>query len=69
MEELNAEMKKCPLCGAEVGTRVLWIEKLNQYGFSHCCYHNGSEEPTVFISIYADTKEEIVERWNNRISE
>lgn len=59
-------MRNCPFCGGEalpMPTRLRFVQKLKQWAFYHYCPSKG-ERDMLTISIYADTKEEIIEQWN-----
>lgn len=64
------EMKNCPFCGKKVEARLPFLgsfvdEGKQRWDFSHHC-NFGSSELTVTIDCWGDTKEECIERWNNR---
>lgn len=65
-------MKPCPFCGKKVEARIPFLTPffdpdLNKmrWDFSHHCSF-GSNELTVTIDCWGDTKKECIERWNNR---
>ena len=54
-------MRKCPFCKASVQLSfpyLVFLEKTNKWTFVHHC----DEQSSVVLS--ADTKEEIIARWN-----
>lgn len=55
-------MKNCPFCGREVKPCFPYMMKMEDktFSFLHACNKQMS------ILIYADTEEEVVEKWNKR---
>lgn len=64
--ELLKKLRPCPFCNSEHTDHWTWISKLEddkRYMLNHYC----KPEPTGYdrvISIYGDSPEECVERWN-----
>jgi len=64
-------MKPCPFCGKKVKAEAPFLNFFTdsdnklRWDFSHHC-NFGSSELTVTIDCWGDTKEECIERWNNR---
>ena len=68
-------MKPCPFCGKKVEARTPFLgsffdSRANKYrwNFNHHC-NFGSEELTVTIDCWGDTKEDCIEWWNGRVGE
>lgn len=58
-------MMKCPFCGAEVDFSYPYLMKFDEgsWNFHHSCTRDPNKL-SVVISIYGDTKEEVMEKWN-----
>lgn len=67
----KTEMRDCPFCNAKISSEfpdMMFVEGLKKYVFTHACnYVNGAH--TVFVSIYGDTEEEAINKWNGIIPE
>ena len=60
-------MKPCPFCGKKVEARFPFISEIKADGtwnFNHHCNFGG--ELTVTIDCWGRSKEECIQRWNNR---
>jgi hypothetical protein len=63
-------MKPCPFCGAKIDADdsifgVRYNERSKVWLVNHFC-HKFTEGLDICISVYGDTKEEVIERWNGR---
>ena len=64
-------MKPCPFCGKKVEAREPFLasfidrDGIQRWDFSHHCNFGGIDL-SVTIDCWGDTKEECIERWNNR---
>lgn len=65
-------MKPCPFCKKKVEARSPFLDYFidrtynkRRWNFSHHC-NFGKGDLTVTIDCWGDTKEECIERWNNR---
>ena len=63
-------MKPCPFCGEKIERKhPVWGVHYNnlceKWIFDHTC-HIGTTQVDVTTTVYGDTEEEAVERWNRR---
>lgn len=65
-------MKPCPFCKQKVEARMPFLDSFidttynkRRWNLSHHC-NFGGDDLTVTIDCWGDTKEECIERWNNR---
>ena len=61
-----SEMKRCPFCGEKIREDFPYFyyhEKMKTWIFNHSCKDDGTE---IYIQIYGDTREAVIERWNHR---
>lgn len=63
-------MKPCPFCGKKIDPDgfvygVHYNELSKVWLFNHFC-HKFTEGLDVTLTVYGDTKEEVIERWNSR---
>ena len=61
-------LKPCPFCRKKVEEGypyLLYHERMKKWVFNHNC-PAPRLELSVCITLYGDTKEEIIERWNGR---
>lgn len=61
-------MKPCPFCGKKIDPDdfvygVHYNELSEKWIFNHFCQSNPLG---VVLTVYGDTKEEVIERWNSR---
>lgn len=66
-------MRKCPFCNAEIDADhpylgISYNENVEKYMLHHFC-HKNSSKVEVCVSVYGDTKEEVIERWNGHCEE
>lgn len=58
-------MRNCPFCGKEVSDgfpSLMYVNTINQWNYHHACPHIGEVE--VVVTIYGDSEEEVIEKWN-----
>lgn len=63
-----SELKRCPFCGCEVGDHFPYFyfhEGMEVWVLHHNCPHE-NDDLTLAISVWGNTREEAVERWNHR---
>jgi len=59
------EPKKCPFCGAELGTHeIMYNDLMDKWVLTHFCDDRDCQNFSIFI--VANTKQEVIENWNNR---
>ena len=66
MSEKKHEMKRCPFCGEEVREDFPYFyyhEGMKLWVFDHNCV---ATDLKISINLWGDTREEVIERWNNR---
>lgn len=59
-------MRNCPFCGNEVSDGfpyLMYVNTINQWNYHHACPHIGAEVEVV-VTIYGDSEEEVIEKWN-----
>jgi hypothetical protein len=59
-------MRKCPFCGAEVNFDYPHLTQFtddNTWSFYHYCKHE-EDKLGVVITIYGESKEEIIAKWD-----
>lgn len=66
-------MKPCPFCSKPIDKDhsiygVLYHDTLKLWIFNHTCNFDPNNEPQIdlTLTVYGKTKQEVVERWNNR---
>lgn len=66
-------MKPCPFCGKKITEDdsvfgVHFIGDSHGWVLNHFC-HKHTEKLDVVLTVYGDTKEEVIERWDGRYEE
>lgn len=68
-----SKMKPCPFCGKRIDKDdptygLLYLEKQGAWFVHHVCDFDEKAKPQidVSISVYGNTKEEVIKRWNRR---
>jgi hypothetical protein len=59
-------MRKCPFCNKEIKFVDPWLFQFSDdktWSFSHSCPHRDGKIGVV-ISIYGDTEEEVIAKWD-----
>jgi hypothetical protein len=66
--ELLKELRPCPFCKSDHTNNWTWLDKVNgKHMLTHYCRAEGGFFRVV--TVYADTPEECVERWNADVKE
>ena len=63
-----AKLKPCPFCGNKIVDEYPHVyrnEKIGEWVLYHNCPHP-HRDLSIIITLYADTREELEKRWNNR---
>lgn len=63
-------MKHCPFCKKKIDPDhpaygVQYNKLCNKWIFDHYC-HISEDDLDIVVTVYGNTKEEVIERWNNR---
>lgn len=66
------KLRNCPFCNAEVDANdpvygVHFNKLIGKWLFGHSCHHALPVE--VDITVYGETEEEVVNRWNGEVKE
>ena len=64
---MKDKLRPCPFCKSTHENRWTWIDKLENHENQYILLHYCNPQPTKYdrvISVYGDTKEECIERWN-----
>ena len=62
------KMRNCPFCKKEIDADhpvygVIYNNRMKEYVFDHIC-HISTDELDVVVTIYANTKEDAINKWN-----
>ena len=61
----ETELKPCPFCGASEDCHFVNLLSDGTWALHHYC-EKVNDELTVTLSVYGNSKKEVIERWNRR---
>ena len=60
------KLKKCPFCKAEIQEYETNYSEKTGYSLHHFCNYIKNKKITVQVSIYAESLDELVNKWNRK---
>ena len=62
----ETELKPCPFCGSTEEPFIMPHAGGRRWSLDHYCSRDKNDEITIVISIYGNSREEVIARWNRR---
>lgn len=60
------KFKKCPFCKEKITEYNFFQLDKNKFSLHHCCKFRKTNKLSVVVDVYAESFNELVEKWNKR---